>query len=207
LEFEPQQFFPSFGEEILEQLPREMRQFILDGKPQPYYHQAKITREMDRVLQTILSCPYQGLMKQMFLESRALDLIMLHLQQFQKHGCNRLSLLTKNLSDVDRIHRAKDILLNNLENPPSLIELARQVGLNDFKLKRGFREVFGKSAFKYLHDYRLEQARQLLARGGMKVEEVASRVGFDSRSYFAIAFRKKFGVNPKQYLQSQQKSV
>jgi AraC family transcriptional regulator, transcriptional activator of the genes for pyochelin and ferripyochelin receptors len=81
------------------------------------------------------------------------------------------------------------------------------VGLNNYKLKRGFRQVFETSAFKYLHDYRLEKARQLLAKGEMKVEEVASRVGFDSRSYFATAFRKKFGVNPKQYFQHHQKSV
>ncbi|MEM6612988.1 MAG: AraC family transcriptional regulator, partial [Cyanobacteria bacterium P01_C01_bin.72] len=94
--------------------------------------------------------------------------------------------------------------IDNLENPPSLIELARQVGLNDFKLKRGFREEFGQSAFKYLHDYRLEQAKHLLAQGEMKVQEVALRVGFESRSYFAIAFRKKYGVNPKQYMKNHQ---
>jgi AraC family transcriptional regulator, transcriptional activator of the genes for pyochelin and ferripyochelin receptors len=58
-----------------------------------------------------------------------------------------------------------------------------------------------------LHDYRLEKARQLLALGEMKVEEVALRVGFDSRSYFASAFRKKFGLNPKQYFQHCQKSL
>jgi AraC-like DNA-binding protein len=88
-----------------------------------------------------------------------------------------------------------------------LIELARQVGLNDFKLKQGFRQVFGTSAFKYLHDYRLEKARQILALGEMKVEEVALRVGFNSRSYFALAFRQKFGLNPKQYCQHHQKSL
>jgi AraC family transcriptional regulator, transcriptional activator of the genes for pyochelin and ferripyochelin receptors len=141
-------------------------------------------------------------MKQMYLESRAVDLITLHLQQFQDKELYQKNSLSKDLSDVERIHQAKEILLSNLENPPSLVELARKVGLNDFKLKCGFHQVFGTSAFKYLHDYRLEKARQFLATGEMKVEEVALRVGFESRSYFAIAFRKKFGVNPKKYLQN-----
>jgi AraC family transcriptional regulator, transcriptional activator of the genes for pyochelin and ferripyochelin receptors len=144
-------------------------------------------------------------MKQMYLESKAVELIMLHFQQFQEQEVHDCSLTAKSLSDIEKIYQAKEILLSNLENPPSLMELARQVGLNDFKLKRGFRQVFGTSAFKYLHDYRLEKARQLLVSGEMNVEEVAFKVGFDSRSYFALAFRKKFGLNPKQYFQHRQK--
>lgn len=190
LKIEPQQFFQSFSEEDLEQIPIYLRQALIGGKVQPYYYQGKITRQMQRVLRQILQCPHQGLMKQMYLESKAVELITLHFQQFQDQDIRDRSLTANNLSDVEKIYQAKEILLSNLENPPSLIELARQVGLNDFKLKCGFRQVFGTSAFKYLHDYRLEQARQLLVSGEMKVEEVAFRVGFDSRSYFALAFRK-----------------
>ncbi|MEI1375912.1 AraC family transcriptional regulator [Nostoc sp. UHCC 0926] len=207
LEIEPQQFFSNFSEEDLEQIPISLRQALLGGKVQPYYHQGKITRQMRRVLHQILQCTHEGLMKRMYLESKAVELIMLHFQQFQEQEAHNYSLTTKNLNDIDKIYQAKEILLGNLENPPSLIELARQVGLNDFKLKRGFRQVFGTSAFKYLHDYRLEKASQLLASGEMSVEQVGFKVGFDSRSYFALAFRKKFGLNPKQYFQHRQKSV
>ncbi|MGJ5631447.1 helix-turn-helix transcriptional regulator [Nostoc sp. CALU 1950] len=207
LEIEPQEFFSNFSEEDLEQIPIFLRQALIGGKVQPYYHQGKITRQMRRVLREILQCPHQGLMKRMYLESKAVELITLHFQQFQKQDIHNHSLTAKNLSDIDKIYQAEEILLGNLENPPSLMELARQVGLNDFKLKRGFRQVFGTSAFKYLHDYRLEKASQLLALGEMNVEEVAFKVGFDSRSYFALAFRKKFGLNPNQYFQHRQKSV
>ncbi|PMB47690.1 AraC family transcriptional regulator [Fischerella thermalis CCMEE 5201] len=207
LKIEPQQFFQSFGEAELEQIPIYLRQAVIGGNVQPYYHQGEITQQMWTGLCKILQCPYQGLMKQMYLESQAIELITLHFQQFQEQEIHEHSFPGRNLRDVDRIYQAKEILLSNLENPPSLIELARQVGLNEFKLKHGFRQVFGTSAFKYLHDYRLEQARQLLALGEMKVEEVALRVGFDSRSYFALAFRKKFGLNPKQYFQHHQKSL
>ncbi|NJP18610.1 MAG: helix-turn-helix transcriptional regulator [Hydrococcus sp. CRU_1_1] len=203
--FEPQQFFQGFSEELIQQIPVEIRQGIAIDTPQPYYHIGKTMRKMRQALYEILHCPYEGLMKQMYLEGRAIDLIALHLQQFQDKKFYQKNFFTRGLSEIERIHQAKEILLSHLENPPSLVELARQVGLNDFKLKRGFRQVFGTSAFKYLYDYRLEQAQQLLATGEMKVEEVASRVGFVSRSYFAIAFRKKFGVNPKQYLQNSSK--
>ncbi|MEH2274131.1 MAG: helix-turn-helix domain-containing protein [Nostoc sp.] len=51
----------------------------------------------------------------------------------------------------------------------------------------------------YLHDYRMEQARQLLLSRQMKIEQVAQKVSYANRSRFASTFRKKYGVNPKAY--------
>nr|WP_250123336.1 AraC family transcriptional regulator [Chroococcidiopsis sp. CCMEE 29] len=104
------------------------------------------------------------------------------------------------VQSVERIHYTKDILIRNSNNPPSLLALARQVGLNDCTLKKGFRQVFGTSAFGYLHDYRMQQVQQLLLERKMKVEEVAHAVGYASRSSFIAAFNKKFGVSPSAYL-------
>lgn len=84
--------------------------------------------------------------------------------------------------------------------------LARQVGLNDFKLKLGFRQVFGTTVFGYLHEHRMEQAQLLLQERRMNVEEVARTVGYANRSSFA-AFRKKFGINPKYYTRSRLKQA
>jgi AraC-like DNA-binding protein len=83
-----------------------------------------------------------------------------------------------------------------LEEPPSLPELARSVGLNEFKLKVGFRTHFGTSVFGYLRAQRMDQARRLLVRGELSVTEVAARVGYSNPSKFAAAFRKHFGRPP-----------
>ena len=100
--------------------------------------------------------------------------------------------------DVDRIQHAKDILLSDLENPPSLLKLAQQVGLNDYKLKQSFKQVFGTTVFGYLHDYRMQQAYQLLEVGELNITEVSLKVGYSSLSSFNRAFKKKFGINPSQ---------
>jgi AraC family transcriptional regulator, transcriptional activator of the genes for pyochelin and ferripyochelin receptors len=89
--------------------------------------------------------------------------------------------------------------MQNLDNPPSLLDLARQVGLNDRKLKQRFHQVFHTTPFAYLRDYRLERAQQLLMDSEQSIEQVAKAVGYADRSRFAVAFRKKFGVNPKTY--------
>jgi len=166
-----------------------------------HYGLRHINPPMQLALQQLLNCPYQGFTKLLYLESKVIELIALRLEQLKSQIIENSpdsQLRDRFLNDdIDRIYHARDILIQNLDNPPSLLELARQVGLNDYKLKRGFRFCFGTTAFGYLHDYRMEQARQLLIDNQMQVNEVARAVGYASRSSFAAAFRKKFGVSPK----------
>ncbi|MEH2180207.1 AraC family transcriptional regulator [Nostoc sp.] len=85
-------------------------------------------------------------------------------QFHQLFGKQKLS--SSNLSfrprDAEKLHLAKAILERSLEHPPSLLELAKLVGLNDFKLKQGFRHLFGTTVFGYLRTCRMQQAQQLL---------------------------------------------
>lgn len=169
----------------------------------------QITPAMQTALQQILHCPcpFAGVTKRIYLESKVWELVALLLSQPAKQEPDQCSTPELKPDDIERIHQARDILLQHLDSPPSLIELARQVGLNDCTLKRGFRQVFRKTAFGYLHDYRLEQARQLLAARQLNISEIAQTIGFASRSYFAAAFRKKFGVTPRAYLTQSKNSV
>ncbi len=99
-------------------------------------------------------------------------------------------------ADCSKLRQAKQIMERNMVDPPTLIELARMIGMNDYKLKAGFKELFGTTVFGYLREYRLEQAMLLLQNGGSNVNETACAVGYSNPSYFAEAFREKFGVNP-----------
>ncbi len=191
---EPKLMFAGLSAAQLVELPPKVQQATTSDRSQPFYRQGRTTLEMQQLLHQILSCPFQGLMKRMYLEAKALELITLQFTQFQEQ--NSQPKVKK--GDRDRLYQAKEILIASLENPPSLRELAKQVGISDFKLKRGFRDCFGTTVFKYLHDYRLEQAKKLLLQGEMSVEQVLYQVGFASRSYFAKAFRQKFGINPSQ---------
>ena len=196
---EPQALFASFGTELVEQLSPELQSLITGNKQQPYYYLGTTTLEMQQAVRQILNCPYQGLMKQMYLESKALELITLRFDRLLEESNRVINKTRLQEDDIDRIHLAKDILTKNMTEPPSLMELARLVGINDCKLKQGFRQVFSTTAFGYLHQHRLEQARQLLATGKFSVTDVCHQVGFADRSYFAVAFRKQFGLNPSAY--------
>ena len=165
----------------------------------PYWKLGQTTPLMAIALQQILQCPYQGATRRLYLESKSLELLTLALECLktpQPEPKNRRPL---HPDDVKLIYQARDILINQLHNPPSLLALARQVGINDYKLKQGFRQVFGTTVFGYLHNYRMERAAELLQGNQMTITRVAATIGFANRSAFAVAFRRKFGLNPSDY--------
>jgi AraC-like DNA-binding protein len=135
----------------------------------------------------------------MYLESKVMELMALRFAEFLEDDEQFNSSTRLKSDDIDCIHQAKKLLVQNLDNPPSVLELARWVGLNRRKLSEGFRQVLGTTPFGYLRDYRLELAQQLLMNSEKSVEEIALAVGYTNRGHFAAAFRKKFGMNPKAY--------
>jgi len=186
-----------FGETT--HLPRELQPLAGGAVPDSFYRQGKTIADMQVALHQILNCPYQGPLKQMYLEGKVLELAALQFSQFTEQDGEASSSLVLKPDDIDRLHQAKTILTQQFNQPPSLITLARQVGLNDCKLKQGFRQLFGATVFGYLRDYRLERARLLLVEDRLSVQQVAHTVGYAQSSYFAKAFKRKFGTSPKTY--------
>jgi AraC-like DNA-binding protein len=190
----------------IDQIPLNFRGIINECNEKYYNRIATMTPSIHITIHQILNCPYYGVIKQMYLESKAIELISCQLAQlFAETQCKTPLVLRPD--DIERIREARDILARNMENPPFLQELAKQVGINVTKLKRGFRQVYGTSVFGYLRYHRLEEARQLLAEGKMSVTEVVFAVGYSSPSYFTSAFAKYFGINPGAYLQGTRKNT
>jgi AraC-like DNA-binding protein len=155
-----------------------------------------MTPEMQSIVDQVFETRYEGKAKMMFFRSQMTSLL--------AHFFGQLSILSDKKMPEDERERlilAKDILTNNMENPPSLSELSRQIGLNTFKLKKNFKEFFGVPVFKYLQNERLKKAHDLIRNQGLTIQEAAWDVGYDSLSSFSNAFAKKFGFRPSEIKQ------
>ncbi len=146
-------------------------------------------------VEQVRRCPLQGLMRTLMLEGRFADLLLDFVHALDGGVEKPRSRLPR--ADEERIRAAADLLERRMETPPSLTELACEAGLCESKLKRGFQQVFGTTAFGYLKTRRMEQARRLLESGDCSVMEAALSVGYANPSHFANAFRQQFGLNPK----------
>ena len=108
--------------------------------------------------------------------------------------------------DIEKIKVARNILMENLDQLPTIEELSRKAGLNQQKLKTGFKMVYNKTINNYTRDKRLEIAATKLLNGA-SVKEAASDVGYINQSHFASRFKDKYGVLPKDYLKNIQSRV
>jgi len=92
---------------------------------------------------------------------------------------------------------ARDILQREFQQPPSVAKLAKQVGVNQFKLKKLFHHFFSNTPYGLLLDIRMNKAYQLLASSHYQVSAVAELVGYQHANNFSVAFSKYFGIPPK----------
>lgn len=153
-----------------------------------------MTPDMRNAVQKIFNTSYTGATKKMFLESQITELL--------AHFFGVITDVEKTngikKQDRDKLYQAKEILLKNLDTPPSLSELSKQTGLNNYKLKKNFKTLFGVPVFKYLQNERLNKAHELLQNKNMSTQEAAWFVGYESISSFSNAFLKKFGHRPSE---------
>lgn len=163
-------------------------------------HNMPITPDMHMIIQEIMDCQKAGMYKRMFLESKVIELLMLQMEQIAQHDCEVFCSLRK--KDYEKIHYAKEIVLARMDNPCSLVDLAKLAGTNQFTLKKGFKELFGVSVFGMISDLKMEKAKQLLLDKEQSITEVSEAVGYKNATHFTTAFKRKFGVTPGKYKDS-----
>jgi len=104
--------------------------------------------------------------------------------------------------NVRKIRKAKEIILAQMSEPPTLQELSSEIGLNIKKLKEGFKQIYGETVYGYLLDHKMNEARRMLNAKQHNINEISLRLGYSTSSHFISAFKKKFGTTPKKYLMS-----
>lgn len=174
--------------------PQELRAISEGRMDRGYTHAGPLSRMMYQAVQNILDCPYTGPMKALYLESKAMELIVHKLAQAAGQDEGEGRPLQLGLQETDRLWHAREILCRDLENPPALSDLAHAVGTNHCSLNAGFRELFGTTVFAYLRQKRLIEARRLIQEEGLNVTEAALQVGYSSISSFSKAFSELFGL-------------
>ena len=151
--------------------------------------------ELQSAIDAVLNCNYAGGIKKMFFLSKCFEILVLQAQLFDKAASKKYT-YCKTPYDRDCIQFARDYLVGHLDNPPTLPALAKVAGINEFKLKKGFKEVFGTTVFNYLTGRRMEIAKNTLLQKDKSITELAYELGYSSPQHFSKAFKKIYGKPP-----------
>ncbi len=157
----------------------------------------KLMPTLEHAARQLHNCRYAGAARRLFVEAKALEILASRLNEFSTR--DTVKSMTISPADRQRLEQARAVLDREFADPPSLIALAHRVGLNDCKLKRGFREAFGMTVFGYVRQLRMEEARRLIESTDLSITEVALAVGHYSFGHFSAAFKRSFGVVPSRY--------
>lgn len=153
---------------------------------------------MYEIMHAILHCPFTGATKKLYLEAKSLELLALQCGQLEE-GIVPKTKLKLSPADIRKLQEVKDRLVDDPAHTPTLAVLAKATGLNEFKLKAGFKELFGTTVFGFLGGHRLQLAKTAIEKTDRSLTDIALETGFSSIYHFSYAFKKKFGTSPSRY--------
>ncbi len=136
----------------------------------------------------------------LFIKAKIIEFLSIYFNDNKTNKIDCKSL--KNREVIEKIKKAKKIMIANIDNPPGVEELAKIVQLPINVFKKSFKAYYGEPVYKYLLNYKLDLAKQLLLSKQYSVKEIAFRLGYSAPTHFVVAFKNKFGITPKKYIQN-----
>ena len=166
-----------------------------------YYDNQSFNSSISVVLSQILQAKIHNSIKSLYIKGKVYELLSLYFNKSEDPSTEKCPFLLDE-QNVQKIRKAKEIILERMTDPPLLEELAREIGLSLKKLKDGFKQIYGDTVFTYLLDHKMDEARKMLESQKYNVNEVGLKLGYSTSSHFINAFKKKYGTTPKKYLGS-----
>lgn len=156
-----------------------------------------ITPSLYHAIQQIKQCSFEGLTRKIYLESKIYEILAYCFEE--QIATQTVKLTTR---DIESIHFVAHIIQSNIGHPLTIEEISKKVGINQTKLKIGFKQLYGTTIFGYLQELRMNQAQKYLLNTADSIEEISIKCGYINTSNFSNAFKKHFGYAPSRCRQN-----
>ena len=177
-------------------------QFLKDENiNQKYYYENKISNKIFLVLNELKRFDFNSSTKNLFIKAKVYELFSHLYNRNIDQNIEQCPFLT-NEENFKKIQQAKNIVITNMTNPPTLNNLSVEINLSLKKLKEGFKKIYGKPVYQYLLEHKMELAKKLLSENNYNVNEVSIKLGYSTASHFITAFKNKYGLTPKNFKQN-----
>jgi len=178
------------------ELPAVVQAFLAGDLRQTFARQLPLGAGMMRCLEDIQTCTLEGRSRRLFIQATMVNILCQAfdtMAQEDGFGSVEASVLT-----TRGVFRAQRLLAENFVTPPSLDDLAHEVGLSRTCLCVGFRQIFGQSVFDYIVELRMQQALTLMKERNTSITQIAYAVGYGHLSSFTVAVQRRFGTTPSE---------
>lgn len=165
-----------------------------------YYLKQGISPNLKLTVEQLYSNNMGTIARRLYLSAKAYEMLSHYFARDEQSDYLDRCPFLKDQRNVEAVRKSRQILMDRMSHPPTIKELSLEVGLNEYQLKVGFKNIYGNSINAYLQEHRINKALKLMTDDGLKVQEAANEIGYSNVSHFISAFKKKHGVTPKQYM-------
>lgn len=171
-----------------------------------FFYQGNYSIKAADLMEEIISKDYIGFLRNLYLESKAFEMLVIQIAQYEddENGENLPKILRK--SDMEKVNYVAKRIQGDLSTNLTVEALAKEAGTNVNKLQEGFKYVYNLTVNKYMQHVKLEAAKEMLKLSEKNISEIVNAIGLNNRSYFSKIFKEKYGVSPKYFLRSKKNS-
>lgn len=178
------------------ELPGALQAFIAGSLRHTVAQRLPLNASLLRCLEDLHGCDLDGHSRRLFIRSKAIE-ILCHAFKVMVHDDEQV-MLDASAQMTRGVIKAQQRLMENFVAPPSLDDLARDVGLSRSSLCAGFRQIVGQTVFDYIADLRMQQALSMLNERAASITQIAYAVGYSHPSSFSLAVQRRFGTTPSE---------
>lgn len=188
-----------FSPEFFNRLPPVfyyLNEWFASDQPRPrilFKIHSWLNPELKEIINKILHCTYTGELLDFYRDLKTREWLCLALTPHNGQAAHTVKLTRHN---IEMIRESKHILDNGMGRHLTITSIAEEIGMNEFKLKVGFKQVFGISMFDYLIKIRMQAAKNLLLETDKPIKEIATLTGYSTKQSFLNAFKKYFHDTP-----------
>jgi AraC family transcriptional regulator, transcriptional activator of the genes for pyochelin and ferripyochelin receptors len=186
---------------LIADLANEYSDFKFKGFGIQHYSINATPAKAEMLIDSLLNNGTPTALKSTFVHAKIIELFS-YCYDLQDDSMYTACPFLKDKKNIGIIQEAKDILIQHLDEHIPLRDLAKKVGINEFNLKLGFKSIYGKPIYSFIKEYKLKYSQKLLA-DGLKVNEVAEKVGYSNATHYIKAFKAVYDTTPKKFIDRQ----
>jgi AraC-like DNA-binding protein len=179
-------------------LPTPIAKFLETGDANWFHEVGVMTPAMAMAVRSLESMRYEGLMRRTYLSARALELMCDLCSEIAPRAGSQPRNGGLDARTAAKAEQTRLFIDEHYARPLEARALARAAGTNEGKLSRAFRAAYGMTIFEYVRRRRMDEGRRLLRASDRSVTEIAFDVGYEYPCNVAVAFKRHFGVSPRQ---------
>jgi AraC-like DNA-binding protein len=183
----------------LRSLPSQLQSFARGSDFDEYHAMLPVKPAMVIAVNDLINNNLNGAYRSLYVEGKILELLSLTISQLDDAERGEITPASLSAREINRVEHSCHLITSNLASPPSLAELSRTVGLSSNRLNELFRAHMGVTTGQYAIEQRMLKAHDLLKLGDMSITEIGYELGYKYPGNFTAAFKRFFGVPPRNY--------